>query len=1088
MKKNTIKQTAMFRIGQWFLCIVAIVMGYMPTDAQTDSRNRTANTIIADGLAQLPAKDTGTLAQVIGEMANTGAEGIRKLADMMEPSWTGQNKAVEYAIDGIVNYITQPQQTALRKQIHDELAAQTAACKDTGNKAFLIVQLGKIAEPGDTDVFMECMDNQELKPYALGALSNIKGIDEDRLLNHPDMKIADIAYLAQTGLLSAEKAEDRLLSLTATLDKNTLVALYKALAACGSMKSLNVLANAPRQIGAAREDTGAEDAYLKLLDRLADKNAYEVYKAGKSLSANKQIHIRCAALNLILKTAGAKRDTEFIKALKDNNAQYRNTALLYASDCGDVSMANVVAKALPQLKDDAATDAIRWLGNCHAEAQSKAVVKAMDNKNSTLALAAIEAAGKTGGPHCLDALIEQLDGQHADAARNALLCFNGDVKFAIAQTLDNKNGQVVINALDIARQRKIHSTYNKVLELTADKNPEVAKAAYEALGGVATAENIKELCKLMEKTQGDQTAHLQQAIMNAMKPLDADKQFDMAVQTMNTSARRALYYPILAQAGNGNAIRTLQEENNKEANEALLRVDNTDMLPILLDMAKDQDETGKDRILNRYLTLANRAPVNATERYILLRSGNELEPSTPLRNKYITALGRTHTLQALAYMRKFYDEPDNADATAEAVKEIVGHNEDLNGGKAVKELLETAKNRYAHQYENADAGYAIDELNGMMHKTAAEGYSMNRDRTKMGVKGYWSLNGNFENFNMSFDWNAEGEMGVNLRSMTVFTLDRNKGLRMTGSEEWIPFRSMGPWNTVNIKVVDDRVNISVNGNELVTNAVMNCPDGSTFKTTGNIGFQADMQGAIVTNTCFRHLPKTPVSVLSEEEENEGFELLFDGRSLEKWQGNTTNYVPSEGNIYVSAAYGSGGNLYTKKKYSDFVYRFEFCFVTPGVNNGIGIRTNIGSDAAYDGMEIQVLDHDDPIYKGLQPYQQHGSVYGIIVPKHVKFGPLGTWNTEEIRAVGDHITVTVNGEVILDGNIREACKGHNVAPDGANSNPYTVDHRNHPGLFNKEGYISFCGHGEGVKFRNVRILDLSRQKDAKPAKTSKKKKR
>ena len=33
---------------------------------------------------------------------------------------------------------------------------------------------------------------------------------------------------------------------------------------------------------------------------------------------------------------------------------------------------------------------------------------------------------------------------------------------------------------------------------------------------------------------------------------------------------------------------------------------------------------------------------------------------------------------------------------------------------------------------------------------------------------------------------------------------------------------------------------------------------------------------------------------------------------------------------------------------------------------------------------------------------------------------------EIHAVGDRITVTVNGRVILDGDIREACKGHNVS--------------------------------------------------------------
>ena len=42
-----------------------------------------------------------------------------------------------------------------------------------------------------------------------------------------------------------------------------------------------------------------------------------------------------------------------------------------------------------------------------------------------------------------------------------------------------------------------------------------------------------------------------------------------------------------------------------------------------------------------------------------------------------------------------------------------------------------------------------------------------------------------------------------------------------------------------------------------------------------------------------------------------------------------------------------------------------------------MNTPMGVDAAYHGMEIQILDHDAPIYKNLRIYQQHGSVYGII---------------------------------------------------------------------------------------------------------------
>ncbi len=249
---------------------------------------------------------------------------------------------------------------------------------------------------------------------------------------------------------------------------------------------------------------------------------------------------------------------------------------------------------------------------------------------------------------------------------------------------------------------------------------------------------------------------------------------------------------------------------------------------------------------------------------------------------------------------------------------------------------------------------------------------------------------------------------------------------------------------------------------------------NVFKSTGN----ADDGYAVseIDQILEAAEPFTP-SQLTAEEKKQGFEMLFDGTNLDKWQGDLEGYIPINGALYVSANYGSTGNLYTKKEYRNFVYRFEFCFLREGVNNGVGVRTPMGVDAAYDGMcEVQILDHDAPAYDGwLREYQVHGSVYGVIPAKRIIHKPLGQWSTEEIRVEGDRIKVTVNGEVIVDGNIRTACKGHNVAPDGSSENPYTVDHRNHPGMFNRKGYISFCGHGEGLKIRNVRILDLGDKK-------------
>ena len=420
-----------------------------------------------------------------------------------------------------------------------------------------------------------------------------------------------------------------------------------------------------------------------------------------------------------------------------------------------------------------------------------------------------------------------------------------------------------------------------------------------------------------------------------------------------------------------------------------------------------------------------------------------------MQNAFIKALGETQTQSALNVVTKYLDQPATAAAAAAAVKTIIGKNEALQGGALNKAALSKAQAVYAaikaNNPSNADAGYAVDEIKLLAGK--------------MGERGYADIDNNkeYENFELLVDYKGSGSLTA--RGIEVLSLPESDD-----------------WSTLYVKAVNDRLTAMVNGNKVAENSIIKggAPAGRVI-----------LNGVQTRAAQVKELASTPVFTLSPEEKEQGFEVLFDGRSLEKWHGNTTSYVPVDGNIYVTANYGGNGNLYTNKKYSDFIYRFEFCFDVVGVNNGIGLRTSDGVDAAYEGMEIQVLDNMADIYKNLEPYQYHGSVYGIHVPVKLDFGPIRQWHSEEIIAKGDYIKVTVDGTVVTECNIREACQGHNVAPDGGNVNPYTIDHKNHPGLFNKDGYISFCGHGPGVMFRNVRILDLSQQKAPK-AKSKKKK--
>lgn len=274
---------------------------------------------------------------------------------------------------------------------------------------------------------------------------------------------------------------------------------------------------------------------------------------------------------------------------------------------------------------------------------------------------------------------------------------------------------------------------------------------------------------------------------------------------------------------------------------------------------------------------------------------------------------------------------------------------------------------------------------------------------------------------------------------------------------------LGEWNSFYIKMVGDRVTVVLNGVKVADDVILeNYWDRKLpIFPIEQIELQAHGSKVSYRNIYIKELERKEPFKLSAEEAKEGFKILFDGTNMHEWTGNTIDYTLEDNCISMNPSKSFGGNLFTKKEYGNFVFRFDFQ-LTPGANNGVGIRTPMEGDPAYAGMEVQILDCEHPIYKDITPYQHHGSVYGILRTKadHQDiFKPMGEWNTEEIVADGDNIRVTVNGIVITEGNIREATKNG------------TPDKQNHPGLFNPKGHIGFLGHGSPIKFRNIRIKEL-----------------
>ena len=121
--------------------------------------------------------------------------------------------------------------------------------------------------------------------------------------------------------------------------------------------------------------------------------------------------------------------------------------------------------------------------------------------------------------------------------------------------------------------------------------------------------------------------------------------------------------------------------------------------------------------------------------------------------------------------------------------------------------------------------------------------------------------------------------------------------------------------------------------------------------------------------------------------------LFNGKDLSGWTGE--GYAVEDGAIVCTP---EGKTLMTAKTYANYALDFEFKLPAAG-NNGIGIHYPGSGDAAYEGMEVQVLDNTAEKYKDLKPYQFHGSLYTLAAAKKAPLKPVGEWNSERILVNG-----------------------------------------------------------------------------------------
>jgi hypothetical protein len=270
-------------------------------------------------------------------------------------------------------------------------------------------------------------------------------------------------------------------------------------------------------------------------------------------------------------------------------------------------------------------------------------------------------------------------------------------------------------------------------------------------------------------------------------------------------------------------------------------------------------------------------------------------------------------------------------------------------------------------------------------------------------------------------------------------------------------KPFGQWNRFRILQVGARTSVWLNDQMVVDHAIMeNYWDRENpLFVSGPIELQTHGGEIRWRNIAIRELTPEEATAVLADVDSDGFVSLFDGKSLEGWQGSVDNYEVADGAIRCKP--GEGGMLLTEKEYANFVARLEFR-LPPGGNNGLVIRSPGTGNAAYDAMtELQVIDSEHSKYEQLDPRQYHGSAYGLVAAKRGYLRPAGEWNFQEVTVDGSTIRVELNGTVILDCDLAEVKE--------------FMKDRPHPGKDRKSGYFGFAGHRDPVEFRNILMKEL-----------------
>ncbi len=214
------------------------------------------------------------------------------------------------------------------------------------------------------------------------------------------------------------------------------------------------------------------------------------------------------------------------------------------------------------------------------------------------------------------------------------------------------------------------------------------------------------------------------------------------------------------------------------------------------------------------------------------------------------------------------------------------------------------------------------------------------------------------------------------------------------------------------------------------------------------------------------------SILSKQQEKQGWKVLFNGKDLNGWTSVGKNTAPTQGwyieNGVLSLKGKSdqkGGDIITKEKYTDFDLSLDFK-LTEGGNSGIKYFFTKYEKGGWLGLEYQILDdanHPDA-KNGRNGNRLQGTLYDMFSLDKKVANKTGEWNQARIVAKGTKVTHYLNGTKILsfDRSSKAYKEAWKLSKYKDSEPPFGQV---------QSGHILLQDHGDEISFKNIIIKAL-----------------